>query len=116
MLAPAVTTMLATQLALLAPACRRPALRVRSAHISPMMSASGSTSDYLASTIGPRKSFLDSTDKFDEIAAGAALAGSAAEALGREPGTCDPYDPKSSEFCMDEVDTSQSDQIGRAHV
>ena len=82
---------------LLAPLAR-PALRVRAVH----MSASGSTADYLASTIGPRRSFLDSTDKFDEIAAGAALAGSAAESLGREPGTCDPYDPKSSEFCMDE--------------
>ena len=82
---------------LLAPFAR-PALRVRAVH----MSASGSTADYLASTIGPRRSFLDSTDKFDEIAAGAALAGSAAESLGREPGTCDPYDPKSSEFCMDE--------------
>ena len=47
-------------------------------------------------------SVLDTTEKFDELAAGAALEGSAAEALGREPGTCDPYDPKSSEFCMDE--------------
>ena len=54
---------------LLAPFAR-PALRVRGVH----MSASGSTADYLASTIGPRRSFLDSTDKFDEIAAGAALA------------------------------------------
>ncbi len=91
--------------ALLAPAYRRPALRVgvtQHTGLSLHMSASGSTADYLASTIGPRRSFLDSTDKFDEIAAGAALAGSAAESLGREPGTCDPYDPKSSEFCMDE--------------
>ena len=49
-------------------------------------------------------SVLDTTPKFDEIAEGAALAGSAAEALGLEPGTCDPYDPKSSEYCMDETE------------
>jgi len=49
------------------------------------------------------RSPLDTTPKFDEIADGAALDGSAAVALGREPGTCDPYDPKSSEFCMDET-------------
>jgi len=49
-----------------------------------------------------RRSVLDSTDKFDEIAAGAAAAGSAAALAGKEPGTCDPYDPKSGEFCMDE--------------
>ena len=48
------------------------------------------------------RSMLDTTAKFDEIAAGAASAGSAAAALGREPGTCDPYDPKSSEYCMDD--------------
>ena len=98
-------SILITATALLSPAYRRPALRVGSTPhtgLSLHMSASGSTADYLASTIGPRRSFLDSTDKFDEIAAGAALAGSAAESLGREPGTCDPYDPKSSEFCMDE--------------
>jgi len=47
-----------------------------------------------------RLSVLDTTDKFDELAAGAALAGSAAAELGMEPGTCDPYDPKSSEYCM----------------
>eukprot|EP00325_Prymnesiales_sp_UTEX-LB-985_P029416 CAMPEP_0174715914 /NCGR_PEP_ID=MMETSP1094-20130205/22682_1 /TAXON_ID=156173 /ORGANISM="Chrysochromulina brevifilum, Strain UTEX LB 985" /LENGTH=408 /DNA_ID=CAMNT_0015915581 /DNA_START=24 /DNA_END=1250 /DNA_ORIENTATION=+ len=49
-----------------------------------------------------RLSLLDTTEKFDEIAAGAALAGSAAAELGREPGTCDPYDPKSSEYCMND--------------
>jgi len=49
-----------------------------------------------------RLSVLDSTDKFDELAAGAASATSAAAALGQEPGTCDPYDPKSGEFCMEE--------------
>jgi len=48
------------------------------------------------------RSMLDTTPKFDELAAGAALDGSAAAELGKEPGTCDPYDPKSSEFCMDE--------------
>ena len=37
-----------------------------------------------------KRSMLDTTEKFDEIAAGAAAAGSAAAALGREPGTCDP--------------------------
>jgi len=47
------------------------------------------------------RSVLDTTKKFDTLAAGAALDGSAAEQLGREPGTCDPYDPKSSEFCME---------------
>ena len=52
----------------------------------------------------PRNSMLDSTDKFDDIAAGAATAGSAAAALGKEPGTCDPFDPKSSEYCMDDDD------------
>ena len=51
----------------------------------------------------PRNSMLDSTDKFDVIAAGAAKAGSAAEELGQEPGTCDPFDPKSSEYCMDDA-------------
>lgn len=45
-------------------------------------------------------SILDSTAKFDELAAGAALASSAAQELGAEPGTCDPYDPKSGEYCM----------------
>jgi len=49
-----------------------------------------------------KNSVLDTTEKFEEIAAGAASDGSAALALGREPGTCDPYDPKSSEFCMEE--------------
>lgn len=46
-----------------------------------------------------RASLLDTTQKFDEVAAGASLAESAALQLGREPGTCDPYDPKSAEFC-----------------
>lgn len=49
------------------------------------------------------RSMLDTTEKFDAIAAGAAMSGSAAAALGREPGTCDPYDPKSADFCMDET-------------
>jgi len=47
-------------------------------------------------------SVLDTTPKFDQLAAGAASAESAAVQLGREPGTCDPYDPKSAEFCMPE--------------
>ena len=51
-----------------------------------------------------KRSMLDTTEKFDEIAAGAASSGSAAAALGREPGTCDPYDPKSSDFCMDDTE------------
>jgi len=53
-------------------------------------------------------SVLDTTTKFDEIAVGAATEGSAALALGREPGTCDPYDPKSSEYCMPEEEESQA--------
>lgn len=57
-------------------------------------------------------SILDTTDKFDEIAAGAASSSSAALALGREPGTCDPYDPKSSDFCMEE---EPSDKDSGAH-
>ena len=51
---------------------------------------------------------LDTTDKFDEIASAAAAMGSAAEAEGREPGTCDPYDPKSAEFCSPEVPAEAS--------
>jgi len=43
---------------------------------------------------------FDTTAKFNELAAAAAAEGSAAEALGLEAGECDPYDPKSSEFCM----------------
>jgi len=53
-----------------------------------------------------RNSLLDTTEKFDELAAGAALDGSAALQLGKEPGTCDPYDPKSSEFCMPEEEST----------
>lgn len=53
------------------------------------------------------ESVLDSTPKFDTLAAGAALDGSAAASLGREPGTCDPYDPKSADFCMEEPDDSK---------
>lgn len=53
-------------------------------------------------------SVLDTTAKFDEIAVGAATEGSAALALGREPGTCDPYDPKSSEYCMPEEESQAS--------
>ena len=53
------------------------------------------------------ESVLDSTPKFDKLAAGAALDGSAAASLGREPGTCDPYDPKSADFCMEEPDDSK---------
>jgi solute carrier family 35 protein E1 len=44
-------------------------------------------------------SVLDTTPKFEEIATAAATQGSAAAAEGFEPGTCDPYDPKSAEFC-----------------
>ena len=51
---------------------------------------------------------LDTTDKFDEIASAAAAMGSAAEAEGREPGTCDPYDPKSAEFCSPEEQAPSS--------
>jgi len=43
---------------------------------------------------------FDTTAKFNEIAAAAAAEGSAAQALGMDAGECDPYDPKSSEFCM----------------
>jgi len=49
-------------------------------------------------------SVLDTTPKFDEIAAAAAATGSAAALEGFEAGTCDPYDPKSSEYCMPEPD------------
>ena len=51
----------------------------------------------------PKLSPLDTTDKFDQIAEAAAADGSAALVLGREPGTCDPFDPKSSEYCMAET-------------
>ena len=60
---------------------------------------------------GDPLSVLDTTPKFDEIAAAAASSGSAAAALGREPGTCDPYDPKSADFCMD--DTPKSSDMKR---
>jgi len=57
------------------------------------------------------ESLLDTTEKFDAIAAGAALAGSAAAALGKDPESCDPYDPKSSEYCMpDEPETASGMQ------
>ena len=56
------------------------------------------------------ESLLDTTEKFEVIAAGAALDGSAAEALGKDPESCDPYDPKSSEFCMDEEPKSSGMQ------
>mmetsp|Transcript_16100 Transcript_16100/g.34942 ORF Transcript_16100/g.34942 Transcript_16100/m.34942 type:complete len:405 (-) Transcript_16100:501-1715(-) len=81
---------------LLSPLVSRPALQLASqprTHVARMEE-------------GPSepRSVLDTTPKFDEIAAGAALASSAAAQLGREPGTCDPYDPKSSEFCMDDTE------------
>jgi len=49
---------------------------------------------------------LDTTAKFEEIASAAAVADSAAEAEGFEPGTCDPYDPKSAEFCSPEPEST----------
>ena len=49
---------------------------------------------------------LDTTAKFEEIACAAAVADSAAEAEGFEPGTCDPYDPKSAEFCSPEPEST----------
>ena len=59
-----------------------------------------------------KRSMLDTTEKFDEIAAGAASSGSAAAALGREPGTCDPYDPKSADFCMDDTEKVRPAALG----
>ena len=58
------------------------------------------------------RSMLDTTEKFDKIAAAAASSGSAAAALGREPGTCDPYDPKSSDFCMDDTEKARPATLG----
>ena len=58
------------------------------------------------------RSMLDTTEKFDKIAAAAASSGSAAAALGREPGTCDPYDPKSSDFCMDDTEKVRPAALG----
>lgn len=48
-------------------------------------------------------SVLDTTPRFEEIASAAATQGSAAAVEGFEPGTCDPYDPKSAEFCSPEL-------------
>lgn len=50
---------------------------------------------------------LDTTPKFEEIAGAAAAAGSAAVAEGFEEGTCDPYDPKSAEYCSPTVEESK---------
>lgn len=55
---------------------------------------------------------LDSTAKFDEVAAAAASAGSAAVQLGAQAGSCDPFDPKSAEFCSP-VDVEASPFISK---
>jgi len=87
--------LLATPALLLSPLATRPVLAPHAAR--PVLSPRTP-----AICLEESRSVLDTTPKFDDLAAGAALDGSAAEQLGREPGTCDPYDPKSAEFCMDE--------------
>lgn len=97
--------------ALLLPPLRGPAVAPRHALASPLglgrarlHGARAARMDDEPASEAKALSPLDTTPRFDEIAKGAASDSSAALALGREPGTCDPYDPKSAEYCMAETD------------
>ena len=85
-------------------ALRAPALRMKEEKLQWYWQTPGvNTREDFDGSVKPT-SILDTTGKFDELAAGAAADGSAALKLGREPGTCDPYDPKSAEYCMVDYD------------
>ena len=111
----AVSTMLSGPTLLLpplrtpTPALRAPVLRMQEKTpggwgIVPEYWASPSVSGGAAAIDGA--SPLDTTPKFEEIASAAAAANSAAVAEGFEAGTCDPYDPKSAEYCSPEVEST----------